>query len=176
MPIQKPFYRTCRPFLNGEYTKGGRWQYMLHKNFSHYPQHYERAFLLIQQDLQELFAYVEPSDINLKTYSHRIQQLLMRTCVEIEANFTAILMENEYPKQITKKKDPKSWTICDYHLINFSHRLSSFAARMPGWYGKQGVRKPFQNWENNHKLEWYQAYNASKHDRQNNFSNFLFNL
>jgi len=167
VPINKPYRRTCRAFLDGEYSEGGRWQYMMHEKYSNDPQHYIRAFLLIQQDLKDLFAYVEPDDINLKTYSHRIHQLLMRTCVEIEANFTAILLENNYQKH-------GNWNMDDYKLINFSHRLSSYDARIPGWHGKKFLRTPFINWSHNKPLKWYQAYNKSKHDRQNNFKKAKF--
>ena len=72
--------------------------YLLHPKYAKDPRHYVRAFLLVQQDVLELFSYIEPSDANLSTYSHRIQQLLMRSCVEIEANFTAILLDNEYSR------------------------------------------------------------------------------
>jgi len=64
--------------------------YLLHKRYATDPRHYVRAFQLLQQDVLDLFSYVEPSDKNLQTYSHRIQQLLMRACVEVEANLTAI--------------------------------------------------------------------------------------
>lgn len=120
MTIERPFHRTCRPFVDGSYSEGGRWRYLLHREFANDPQHYVRAFLLLQQDLMELFAYIEPAEVNLQTYSHRVQQLLMRACVEVEANLTAILTENGYAK---KKGD---LTMADYRLVNCSHHLSSY--------------------------------------------------
>lgn len=164
MAVDKPFHRTCRQFSNGSYTEGGHWRYLLHKKFAKDPQHYVRAFLLLQQDLMELFAYIEPAEVNLNTYSHRIQQLLMRTCVEIEANLTAILAENGYGK---KKGDLK---MNDYKLINHSHRLSSYEVRIPGWQGDGSIRRPYANWdETNKSLPWYRAYNKSKHSRHDFF-------
>lgn len=134
--------------------------YLLHPKYATDPRHYVRAFLLIQQDVLELFSYVEPSDANLTTYSHRIQQLLMRSCVEIEANFTAIFLDNGH------FKSNGSLNINDYKLINASHRLSSFKVRVPGW---KGTRKPFAPWETKQPLSWYRAYNKSKHNRHENF-------
>ena len=61
MAVAKPFRRTCRQFVDGSYAEGGRWQELLHKKFAKDPQHYVRAFLLLQQDLIELFAYIEPA-------------------------------------------------------------------------------------------------------------------
>lgn len=89
MSVNKPLKRTVRIFADGEYAEGGRWLYILNKQFAQDPQHYIRAFLLIQDDLKELFNYIEPADQNQGTFSLRIQQLLMRVCVEFEANCTA---------------------------------------------------------------------------------------
>lgn len=53
--------------------------------------------------------------------------------------------------------------------INKTHHLDDYAIELPFWYGIQNIRKPFFNWKTNRSLEWYQAYNESKHDRLNNF-------
>jgi hypothetical protein len=168
MTVKRPFHRTCRPFVDGSYSEGGRLQYLLHRKFAKDPQHYVRAFLLLQQDLMELFAYIEPAEANLNTYSHRVQQLLMRACVEVEANLTAILTENGY----IKKGD---LTMRDYKLVNRSHRLSSYEVRIPGWHGAGGIRRPFAAWEDaNGSLPWYRAYNKSKHNRHDFFAMSTF--
>lgn len=138
--------------------------YLLHPKYATDPRHYVRAFLLLQQDILELFSFVEPSDLNLNTYSHRIQQLLIRACVEIEANFKAIFLDNEFPRA------GKNLNIVDYKLINRSHRLSAFEVRIPGWTGALGQRMPFASWGvEDQPLRWYQAYSKSKHNRHENF-------
>lgn len=162
MAIVKPYRRTCRQFTNGSYSEGGRWMYLLHKRFATDPRHYVRAFLLLQEDVLDLFSYVEPSDKNLETYSHRIQQLLMRACVEIEANLTAIFLDNKYPAA------QGNLTMHQYRLIDISHRLSSYEIRVPAWQGSKGLRTPFCGWKDA-PLPWYQAYNKSKHNRHENF-------
>jgi len=164
MSISKPFRRTCRQFSDGTYSEGGRWLYLLQRKFAKDPHHYVRAFLLLQEDLLELFSYIEPAESNLQTYSHRVQQLLMRTCVEIEANLTAILAENGY----TKAKG--DLTMHDYRLVNHSHRLSDYEIRIPGWQGFGSIRSPFSDWKFKDKaLPWYRAYNRSKHNRHESF-------
>lgn len=40
--------------------------------------------------------YIEPSDDNKDTYSHRIYELYLRTCTEFEANAKFILKSNGY--------------------------------------------------------------------------------
>lgn len=172
MPVDKPFRRTCRQFTSGGY-QGGRWQtnYITHQKYSKSPQQYIRAFKLLQKDLLELFDYVEPSDTNLKCYSYRIHELLIRTCIEVEANCKAILTENDYKKA-------KNWNMEDYKKLNATHRLSSYQVKLPLWYGSQDIRSPFSLWTTGGTLPWYDAYNQAKHDRhqefeQANFDNLL---
>ena len=62
----------------------------------------------------------------------------------------------------------------DYKKINYSHRLSSFEIALPLWKGTKRVRIPFGNWANEGVLSWYQAYNATKHDRHNEFKQASF--
>ena len=71
---------------------------MVHPEFAESPEHYVRAFLLLQKDLHDLFDYVEPADTNLQCFSYRIHALLLRACVEVEANCKAILKENGYKR------------------------------------------------------------------------------
>jgi hypothetical protein len=158
---------------NGTYANDGHWLYLLHPKYAIEPQHYIRAFLLIQEDLIKLFEYVEPCDENSDTISLRIQELLTRVCIEIEANFTAILKENNY-------SNSNNWNLKDdYSLIEFTHKLSSYKIIFPVWRGEKHTYTPFANWatktnKNWHSLNWYQAYNKSKHDRHSHFDKATF--
>ncbi len=167
MSISKPYKRNARIFVDGEFNEGGRDGYVSHKKYAQHPEHYIRAYLLIQKDLQELFDYIEPADKNLKTYSYRIHQLLLRTCIEIEANFKAILRENIYSKSGDLKMG-------DYQRIDTTHRLSSYEVKLPVWNGTHKIRIPFLSWKNNESLNWYRAYNETKHDRHTKFENATF--
>jgi hypothetical protein len=167
MSIPRPFKRNIRQFTDGHFSEGGRAAYILHKDYSQDPEHYIRAFLIIQKDLLNLFDYIEPSDKNLHTYSFRIHELLLRICVEIEANCVAILSENGYNKA-------GNWTMDDYRKINATHRLSSYEVKLPIWYGQKNIRKPFDNWSTLTSLPWYKAYNETKHDRHGKFANATF--
>lgn len=168
MGLRLPYKRTVRQFKDNNYQSNGNGDYVSHPDFAEHPEHYIRAFLLIQKDLHKLFDYIEPSDINLRTYSYRIHELLTRTCIEIEANFKAILLENGYRKK-NRKGNFLDLNITDYKKINITHRLSSYEVQIPNWIGCQAIRKPFKNWEISDSLPWYRAYNDTKHDRHNNF-------
>ena len=85
-----------RQFVNGDYLPHGNHGFIADRGFAEPPEQYVRAFLVIQKDLRGLFDYVEPVDENDKCYSYRIHELLMRSCIEVEANCKAILSENGY--------------------------------------------------------------------------------
>ena len=167
MPIKYPYKRTCRQFVDGTYNDSGKWHYIHDKNFAESPEHYVRAFDLIQKDLLHLFNYIEPSDKNLETYSFRIYELFFRTCVEIEANFKAILRENDYGKREDRLN------ISDYKRVNLTHRLSSYSVFIPYWKGNHDNIRPFECFplrEDDIKSSkstpaWYCAFTKVKHNR-----------
>lgn len=157
MALNKAYYRIYRPFVDGS---GSR---LLHsKYYANKPSFYSRSFLLIQKELFDLFEYIEPSDRNLGTFSLRLNDLLMKICTEIETHFKAILHENKY------SKDAKWYNISDYRLINISHRLSDYEVTYPIWTGEQNKFRPFQKWDSQDNLSWYDAYNLCKHDKVKN--------
>lgn len=162
MSINRPYRRTCRQFVDGSYTEGDRWMYMIHPKFSQSPGLYVQAFLLLLKDLQVLFDYIKPADKNLACYSYRTQALLIKACGEFEANSKAILTENGYPKTGEMLMD-------DFQKINITHRLSSYQVKVPNWNGIKIMRTPFSAWATGDRLPWYDAYNKTKHHRRTKF-------
>jgi len=167
MSVTRPYRRNCRQFVDGSYTEGGRWQYMVHPKYADAPEHYVRAFLILLKDLQELFDFVEPADSNLSCYSYRIHSLLLRACIEVEANCKAILSENGYSRN-------GDWNMGDYKKIEKTHLLSAYEVKVPTWSGSRELWTPFAAWASNESLPWYQAYNATKHDRHTEFPTATF--
>jgi hypothetical protein len=170
MGLAKPFRRTCRQLADGSYAHGGNGRYVTHPAYAKSPEHYVRAFLVLQKDLQELFDYVEPSDQNLTCHSFRIHELLMRGCMEVEASCKAILTENRVPLR-------ENANMMDYRKLEGSHKLSGYEVSVPTWHGTGSKRKPFANWANppaDQALPWYQAYNTTKHNRATNFHEATF--
>jgi hypothetical protein len=168
VPVDRPYRRTYRQFVDGHYrhyTRGG--SYVVHPKFAQSPEHYVRGFLIILKDLQEIFDYVEPADKNLDCYSYRIHALLLRACVEVEANCKAILKENGYSKL-------GDLNMNEYKKIEKTHLLSIYEVKVPNWSGTRAMRLPFSAWSAGNHLPWYQAYNTTKHDRHSRFDEATF--
>jgi hypothetical protein len=121
-----------------------------------------RAFGVIQKDFLELVDYIEPADKNQDCYSYRTHALLMRTCIEIEANLRGIFADNGYRR--VDDLDMRA-----YRQLDATHRLSSYRVRLPVWHGKDVTRTPFAEWKDGPSLKWYQAYNQAKHNRHELF-------
>ncbi len=170
MTVAKPYHRNYRGIKPGHNSGYSGWAYINDRRYARNPEHYVRAFTLIQDDLKNIFEYVEPSDEGGAAYSYRIHALLMRTCIEVEANFKAILAENSF-----NSVSSRDWKMAHYRRVDVTHHLSSYEVMLPIWRGDSGMFKPFEQWGPVRGtaaymgLPWYQAYNASKHDRQENF-------
>jgi len=136
---------------------------VLHSKYAQDPLHYIRAANVIQNDLVSIFEYIEPDDGNLSCFSLRTAELLTRTCIEVEANLSAILRENRYVGS------GREWTISDYKKIEGSHFLSRYEIEYPHWRTGRKIVSPFKAWSSGGPLGWYQDYNKSKHDRHRNF-------
>ena len=124
--------------------------------------------MIIQRDLEKAFEYIEPCPESMSTYSYRIHELIMRTCVEIEANFKAILNENKFTPKINRFGQA-ILNMEIYKKINVTHHLSSYEISLPIWNGPPRTIRPFKSWVCGDAPDWYAAYNASKHDRQDEF-------
>lgn len=172
MGIAKPYHRNYRSMKSGPNSGYSGWAYITDPEYAKSAEHYVRAFTLIQNDLTSIFEYLEPSDECRKAYSFRIHALLMRTCIEVEANFKAILTENTFTPPAKR-----SLNMTDYRKVDVTHHLSSYEVMLPIWSGTQKTFKPFEPWKMSRGqanpsgggIQWYQAYNASKHDRFDEF-------
>ncbi|WP_319532462.1 hypothetical protein [uncultured Cohaesibacter sp.] len=165
----KPFHRIYRKVKSGHPNAGSSSiSYIQDPDYAQSPTHYVRAYNLIQNDLQKLFEYIEPSMQSREAYSFRIHELLMRTCIEIEANFKAILSENTFTPEVGRFGPIFNMSV--YKKVNHSHHLSDYEILLPEWNGDRRIWKPFEAWGNGESIEWYQSYNASKHDRKEAFS------
>lgn len=176
MSISKPYHRFYRMTLPSDENRGyNSTAYLRDHSYAEAPEMYIRSFNLLQKELIQLFEYIEPDDRNLSTYSMKIYQLYVRVCLEVEANFTAILKENKY------SRNPVNWTMDrDYYKINKTHHLSSYKVTYPEWRGIQNEVQPFVDWSGDtyKRLDWYHIYNKCKHNRyeylhEANFGNLL---
>lgn len=119
------------------------------------------AFGLIEH-MKTVFRFMEPVPENERAYGHEVRELLILACTEVENAWRGILDANGYAA--TKP------TRADYVKLCQPMRLSEYSVRLtlhPRW---PEVR-PFANWSSTPgSLPWYDAYNATKHDRDGKFS------
>ena len=181
MSFSKPFHRNYRPVKPGRNSGYSSWAYIVDRGYSQNPEYYTRAFSIIQEDILKLFEFIEPADVNQNTYSFRIHELFMRVCIEVEANFKAILRENIFTpiyKTGSKKgqlRPESEWNINDFKIVNKTHHLDDYSIQFPFWKGTENIRKPFYSWKQSGEgLPWYQFYNQSKHDRVHHFDKANF--
>jgi uncharacterized protein YlaN (UPF0358 family) len=128
-------------------------------------QHHFAAFEVIKRDLARVLEFVEPTVENLKVYSHRLFELLLRACTEVESLSRLVFAKNGV---ILGR---------DGNIIRFSDlegpmRLSEYIVcspetTLPDW-------RPFESFcsttRNERSPAWYQGYNAAKHDRAGGFA------
>lgn len=167
MSVTRPFRRTVRQLASGSYGSGGHWEYVRYPEYAADAWQYKRAFQIIDQEISEIFQYIEPSVQNFGCFSYRIAGLLARICIEIEANFRAILRENGY------RVPPSKMTMLDYRKVEQSHFLSRYVIKLAVWHGGDVEFQPYLQWSSSACRggpDWYQAYNSTKHDRHTHFS------
>jgi hypothetical protein len=167
MGIAKPYYRIFRPYEAGSarlYHPIAAWPdyFLVDTRYANDRQELWRAYKLIEKDLLRLFEYVEPTDDNIHTYSHRTYELLLRAATEFETNCKRILESNGYAN--------RKLYIKDYSKINKSSRLGEYAVSLRVWHPQGKKLEPFAPWNGGgHSLPWYQSYNDVKHHRNQNF-------
>lgn len=170
MNNNNPYYRIYRPSKESPLDK-----YVLDPKYAKDRIHLLKAYKIIEEDLLEIFKYVEPSDGNKNTYSHRIYSLFLRACTEFESNAKSILRSNDYQKKDKKNKilEERFWKITDYYLLNNVMKLDQYEVKIPNWIGiaedfSNGFKPFFFDKEKN--LSWYKSYNSVKHNRFDKFN------
>ena len=132
-----------------------------------------RAFDLMVTDFKKICEYIDPSDSNIVVYSHRLYEMFIRICTELESNMKAILSANGYIKKNKKKIISKEyWSITDYKKLEKPLKLSEYKVLINIWDNGRGLEIiPFANLAKGKtkKLVWYQDYNDVKHNREDKF-------
>lgn len=120
---------------------------------------------ILSGDLVELARVVSPDPTTRHAYGSKIRNLLISACTEVESQMKGILKANGY-------KPTGNFTTNDYIKLCGPLRLEEYALRLTH-YRDYGEIRPFQAWDSKHptvSLAWYDAYNATKHDRELSFN------
>jgi hypothetical protein len=59
---RRPFHRNKRGIKLGPNSGYSGWAYVIDREYARDPEHYVRALQLIQNDLREIFEFLEPGD------------------------------------------------------------------------------------------------------------------
>jgi hypothetical protein len=113
--------------------------------------------------LEELFETIEPSKENLSAYGLKIREVLLLACMEVESSWSAVLKENKYTTT-------GALTTNDYVKLLTPMALDSYKLSLRS-YPHFPAFTPFENWDAQRptaSLAWYDAYNKTKHDREEN--------
>jgi hypothetical protein len=133
------------------------------------------SYDILIRDLQAVFEYIEPTDTNERTYSHRLYALYLRAATEFESLCKSYLVSTGYVKSGTKRNGAAftsdDWTIVDYRKIYTDKELQKYQVGVLIWQPDIKYITPFSDWQGDNTLSWYRAYNEVKHNRQTKFSN-----
>jgi hypothetical protein len=117
--------------------------------------------VVLKQQLEGIFRTVHPVERNFLAYGHDIRNLLILAATEVEAHWKGVLKANNSSGSSTN----------DYVKLLPAMKLDEYALRLP-YYPWLGPVMPFKNWDRSRStqsLEWYDAYNAVKHNREEEF-------
>ena len=120
-------------------------------------------------EVKELFRSVEPHVDNDASYGHRMRELLILLCTEVEANLVSVLKQN-FPIMVENAKGYLKTK--HYQVLRDVMFLDKYVVGLADY--KDRRFSPFQNWvgpdRSTESIPWYAAYNSVKHDRETNFS------
>lgn len=118
-------------------------------------------------ELAEVFKFIEPADENLGSFGHKMRQLLILACTEVEANLRSVYLAN-FPSEFVELRTSTR----HYVQLLSPMNLGGFGACLKS-YPDVPMLAPYRAWtadKPTQSLPWYDAYNAVKHDREQNFS------
>lgn len=125
MALSKPFFRIYRPGLKSDAFNNPTEGYERDTIFL--PEAEKKSMLmaarLIIDDFERLFEYVEPHTKNENVFSHRIYELFLRTCTEVESCCKGILIANGHNAK----------NIDDYKMIDQATHLSDYTVQYSNW-------------------------------------------
>ncbi len=163
MALTKPYYGIYRPYISQKDLP--EYDYLTEAEFFASKGQHIMAYYMIAEDLKKVFEYIEPVPAHDKVYSHRLFELLLRTCTEIESIFTELLTQHEYKLQKGMRPND-NLNLNHYFELEKHMRLSQYSANF-----QTLTFTPYAEWQGTgyKALKWYQDYNSVKHNRFNQF-------
>ena len=122
-----------------------------------------RSTRILYFRLREIFEFIEPNSNIDMVYSHRLRELLILACTEVESAWISILKSNgaNISKQLF-------WSTKDYIKLLQPLRLNEWGVNLSS-QPNYPIISPFKYWyikSPTKSLLWYNAYNSVKHGRE----------
>jgi hypothetical protein len=124
----------------------------------------KQALLLLVTKLSEIFLTIEPTPNSLSTYGHKIRELHLLACMEVENYLKDYLNEG-------MTAPPNRPTTNDYVKLASPLYLGEYNVDLLQFPDVPNIF-PFRSWDKSEptkSLTWYDNYNKSKHNRRENF-------
>jgi hypothetical protein len=118
---------------------------------------------ILLDKMEDLFEFLEPNQKNQSAYGHKIREIILLACMEVESAWSAVLRENGY----TSAQD---FNTKDYIKLLKPMFLDGYKLSLQQ-YPQFPAFSPFENWNSaapTQSLVWYDDYNKIKHDREKN--------
>ncbi|MFC3110347.1 hypothetical protein ACFQAT_28930 [Undibacterium arcticum] len=125
----------------------------------------EQALRLLVERFDELLLYIEPDAHGLKAYSHKTRELLILACTELENTW------KHYMRIAGVTSLGNQFNTNDYVKLLGPLFLAEYEIRLRP-YSSLPTLTPFSTWNPSaptQSLAWYDAYNKTKHDRDQHF-------
>jgi hypothetical protein len=127
---------------------------------------------VLMRQLDRICQTIQPEGRNLDAFGHDIRNLLILACTEAEAHWRNVLVANGGVRDAKGMKVKENhYKTKHYVVLRDPMRLNEYAVMFPN-YPWLDVFKPYENWNAGSptcSLEWYDSYNAVKHDRETQF-------
>lgn len=150
------YKRISRPFACGGIFTDDRYEDKIEESLV--------AVKILLKKLEDLFETVEPTEENLSVHGHKIREIILLACMEVESSWTAVLKENNYPHK------PTPLNTNDYVKLLEPMLLDGYKLSLQSYKSFPAIT-PFKGWNSKSptiSLPWYDAYNKVKHDREEN--------
>ena len=124
-----------------------------------------QSLRILLDKLDELLLFIEPQGNGINAYSYKTRELLILACTEVENSWTKYLQISGI------QPNNRNYNTNDYVKLLEPLHLKEFKISLKV---KSDIQDfiPFDGWRSQNpttSLDWYDAYNKTKHDRENHF-------
>ncbi len=162
IPPGRYFARMARP--NHQHPGDFPTPFYRGLDFAHEQASASIQIAMLADRLRTCFQVVGPSEPNFGVFGGEFRNILLLAATEVEAQWKGILRANHYQAHLPNPR----WSTNDYFKLEAALRLADYAIEFPEYPWIKAIA-PFNGWlgaNPTESIEWYAAYNAVKHDRE----------